>query len=248
MLTGNLESFGLIDVLSLIKKDKKSCILTVELSTPKNAYMVTYFKDGDPLLSRFLKKSFMVYLDMNFDSILRKEGINKDDLLKNLVEKIPTLLSLKRGRFSITSGFIRFPENIKPEIGTEKLIMALSRTLSQEEVDRKITDEKMVFEKTENWQILSQKASLTDWEKRVLSMVDGAETVSEIESKIVLDEILRRGTPPSEEEIKDMKLRFRRVIYGLLNAGIVRQKIKMRKSENVFDRIINLLDLRYQKS
>lgn len=247
MLTGKLEGFGLIDVLSLIKKDRKSCILTVEYSDENSLYVVVYFKDGDPLFIRFLKKSFMVYLDLDFDSILRKEGLTKQDLLKILVERIQVLLSLKKGSFSITSGFVKFPPDIKPELNAEKLIMALSRGLSKEEVDRKINDDKMVFEKTEEAMFIAERSSLTDWEEYVLRIIDGLKTLSEIESKVLLEEMLRRTVTNPEELKEEVKLAFRRAVYGLLNAGIVKQKLRIKKQDNVFDRIIQLLDLRTQK-
>lgn len=245
MLSGDLRSFGLIDILGVIKKDRKSCILSVE--NADGSYIVVYFKDGNPLLIRSVAKSFMIYLDMDFDSILKKEGINRKNLTDILIERLPKLLSLKAGRFSVSTGFIRFPQDIESSVETENLVMSLSRTLSKEEIDRKISDEGLVFEKSPDSEAQLKNLSLTDIEIDVLDLVDGNKTVSEIENKIVLQEILKKAGSFSEEDREKTKLEIKRALYGFLTAGIIQQKLKFKKPENVFDRIINLLELRYQK-
>lgn len=241
MLSGDLRSFGIIDILGVIRKDKKSCILSIE--SEDNFYAAAYFKDGDLLLIRFLTRSFIIYLDMDFDSVLRKEGIDKRDLAKVIIERLPKFLNLKTGRFSVTTGFIKFPQYIDPPLKTENIIMYLSRNLTKEEIDRKITDDNIVFEK--NIDIDIDSISLTDFEKKVLNLIDGVKTVSEIEYTILPYEILKSSDDISSEDVQEIKIKVRRSIYGLLTAGIIRQKMKFRKGRNVFDRIIDALDLKY---
>lgn len=243
MLTGTLESFGLIDILGVIKKDSKSCILSVEAEYGN--YIVVYFKEGHPVFIRFVKKSFMVYLDLDFESILRKEGVDRRNLTVILAQKLPSFLKLKSGRFSVTTGFIRYPPDIASGIKTEKLIISLSRSLSEEEVRRKITDDSLVFEPDDG--IESTDLSLNEIEKSTLMMVDGKNDVLNIESKVLVDELLRSKDIDSQDQIKEIRLNVRRALYGFLTAGLIRHKLKLKKSENIFDRIINLLDLRYQK-
>ncbi|MEJ5173018.1 MAG: DUF4388 domain-containing protein [Hydrogenothermaceae bacterium] len=132
MISGNLENFGLIDVLGVILKDSKSCILVIEPAENKR-YIAIYFKEGKPVFIREVSKSFLIYLDLDFESILRKEGITKDKLIANIVEKLPMVLSLKKGRFSVTSGFIKIPDDIISPVDTEKLIMYLSRGSKQKD-------------------------------------------------------------------------------------------------------------------
>lgn len=243
MLTGTLESFGLIDVLGVIKKDSKSCILSVEAGYGN--YVVVYFKEGNPVFIRFVKKSFMVYLDMDFESILRKEGVDRRNLTVSLAQNLPSLLGLRSGRFSVTTGFIRYPPDIIPDIKTEKLIISLSRTLSEQEVKRKITDDSLVFEPEDGVQDID--LSLNDIEKSTLMMVDGKNDVLAIESKVLVEELLKSGNAASGDRVAEIRLNVKRALYGFLTAGLIRHKLKLKKNENIFDRIINLLDLRYQK-
>lgn len=244
MLGGYLESFGLIDILGVIKKDSKSCILSIE-SSPGN-YTVVYFKEGDPIFIRFVKRSFMVYLDMDFESIMKKEGVDKRSLTMHVAQNLPFLLNLKSGRFSITTGFIKFPPEIIPDIKTEKLIISLSRTLSEEDVRRKITDDNLVFERynpAESYDDLS----LFEIEKATLKMVDGKSDVLTIESKIMVEELLKTTGSHTPQQIAEIRLNVKRALYGFLTAGIIYQKLKLKKSENIFDRIVNLLDFKQQK-
>ena len=209
-ITGNLETFNFIDIFQILKKDKKDGILVVESPTKK---LAVYFKEGDMVYIREVIKVFYIYLDIDFNQVLKKEGISKDDLYQFLVSRLPILLAVKKGKFSFTPGFIKYPSDIKPLIPLEKIMMYLSRQLSQEEVDRKISDMKLVFEKAENWTEIAKKAHLTEIEKKILSLIDGTRTVEDILN-----------------ETKINQLTLQRILYGFLATGIIhRKKQKQRK-------------------
>ncbi|MEZ0323512.1 MAG: DUF4388 domain-containing protein [Hydrogenothermaceae bacterium] len=247
MISGNFENFGLIDVLGAILKGRKNCILIAEPAENKR-YIAVYFKEGKPILIREVSKSFLVYLDLDFESILRKEGVSKDKLIANIVEKLPMVLSLKKGNFSVTSGFIKIPDDITAPVDTEKLIMHLSRDLSEEEVNRKITDENLIYEKVENYKEKAQISSLNEDEKEILSLIDGTKTVFDIESQITLNKLLKSQKIGDSDEIKKIKLLTKRALYGFLTAGIIKLPLKLKKNETIFDRIIQLLENRPKKS
>ncbi len=209
-ITGNLETFNFIDIFQILKKDKKDGILVVESPTKK---LAVYFKEGDMVYIREVVKVFYIYLDIDFNQVLKKEGISKEDLYQFLVSRLPILLAVKKGKFSFTPGFIKYPSDIKPLIPLEKIMMYLSRQLTQEEVDRKISDMKLVFEKAENWSEIAKKAHLTEIEKKILSLIDGTRTVEDILN-----------------ETKINQLTLQRILYGFLATGIIhRKKQKQRK-------------------
>ncbi len=203
-ITGSLETFNFIDIFQILKKDKKDGILVVEAPTKK---LAVYFKEGDIIYIRDVVKVFYIYLDLDFNQVLKKENVSKEDLYQYLVSRLPILLALKKGKFSFTPGFIKYPPDIKPLIPLEKIMMYLSRQLSQEEVDRKISDMRLVFEKSENWTEIAKKAHLTDVEKKVLALIDGTRTVEDILN-----------------ETKINKLTLQRILYGFLATGIIQRK------------------------
>ena len=213
-ITGSLETFNFIDIFQILKKDRKDGILVVESPTKK---LAVYFKEGDMVYIREVVKVFYIYLDIDFRQVLKKEGIKKEDLYQFLVSRLPILLAVKKGKFSFTPGFIKYPEDIKPLIPLEKIMMYLSRQLTQEEVDRKISDIKLVFEKSENWEEIAKKAHLTETEKKILSLIDGTKTVEDI-----------------LEETKINKLTLQRILYGFLATGIIQRK-KQKKRKIGFD-------------
>jgi len=220
-ITGNLETFNFIDIFQILKKDRKDGILVVE--SPKKKFAV-YFKDGDMVYIREVAKVFYIYLDLDFNQVLKKEGIKKEDLYQFLVARLPILLAVKKGTFSFTPGFIKYPSDIQPLIPLEKIMMYLSRQLSQEEVNRKISDMKLVFEKSENWTEIAKKAHLTNLEKKVLALIDGTKTVEDILN-----------------ETKIKKLTLQRILYGFLATGIIQRK-KQKKRKIGFDLTKTLLN------
>jgi hypothetical protein len=124
--SGDLKTFSLIDIFQIIKEEEKNCILVI------NVYGI-YFKDGDSVYVRKVKRSFFLYMDLDFESVLRRDKISKQDIFKNFATLLPIILKFKEGRFSITSGFIKYSEDVKPLINTEKLIILLSRNIKKSE-------------------------------------------------------------------------------------------------------------------
>ncbi|RMA96068.1 DUF4388 domain-containing protein [Hydrogenothermus marinus] len=225
-ISGDLEIFNFVDIFQILRKDKKDGILVVESEDKK---LAVYFKEGDIVFIRPVKKVFYIYLDIDFLAVLKKENLDKDDLYKYLVARLPILLAIKKGKFSFTSGFIKYPENIKPQIPIEKLIMYLSRQLSQNEVERKISDPKLIYTKAENFEELAKKAYLTDIEKRILFLIDGKKTVEDIKKEL---------------NVKDLTLK--RALYGMLAAGIIKRvkrekKLGFNLTKNLLKKIVNVI-------
>lgn len=209
-IAGDLRIFNFVDIFQILKKDKKDGILVIE-SPPKN-YAI-YFKEGDILYIREVSKVFYVYLDVDFEGVLKKENISRSDIYNVLVAKLPNLLAIKEGKFSFTPGFIKYPPDINSQIPLEKLIMYLARQLTEEEVERKISNLDLVFEKSPNVEEVAKKAYLTDYEKKILSVIDGKNKVSDIINITKINELL-----------------VKRTLYGFLACGIIqREKKKERK-------------------
>lgn len=244
--SGDLKTFNLIDIFQIIKEGKKNCILAIENNN--NVYGI-YFKDGDPVYVRKVKRSFFLYMDLDFESVLKRDKISKQDIFKNFATLLPIILKFKEGKFSITSGFIKYSEDIKPLINTEKLIILLSRNLSLEEVNRKITDPELIFEKTEKTQELSELADLNSQEREILALVDGKNKVSDIIAKIHFNRILKDENILNindEDNVKkvyeDSELLVKRALYGFLASGIIRKSRNIKKSESIIERILSYLE------
>lgn len=220
-IAGDLKVFNFVDIFQVLKKDKKDGILVIE-STNKN-YAV-YFKGGDIVFIREVAKVFYVYLDVDFEGVLRKENISKEEMYNILVAKLPNLLNLKEGKFSFTPGFIKYPPNILSQVHIEKLIMYLSRQLTEEEVERKISDLNLVFEKSENYEETARKAFLTDYEKKILTLIDGKNKVSDIISSSKINDLI-----------------VKRTLYGFLACGIIQRERKKERKIG-FDLTRNLLN------
>ncbi|MGC9080806.1 DUF4388 domain-containing protein [Sulfurihydrogenibium sp.] len=219
-IAGDLRVFNFVDIFQVLKKDNKDGILVIERDDTNYA---VYFKEGDIVYIREVKKVFYVYLDVDFEAVLQKEGVSKDEIYNVLVARLPNLLSLKEGKFSFTPGFIKYPPDIKPMIPIEKLIMYLSRQLTEEEVERKISDLDLVFEKAENWEEKAKKAYLLDYEKKILHLMNGKNKVSDIINQTKLDPLI-----------------VKRTLYGFLACGII-QREKKKERKIGFDLTKNLL-------
>lgn len=220
-IAGDLKIFNFVDIFQVLKKDRKDGILVIE-SSPKN-YAV-YFKDGDIVYIREVAKVFYIYLDVDFEGVLKKDGVSKGEIYNILVARLPNFLMLKEGKFSFTPGFIKYPPDINPNIPLEKLIMYLSRQLTEEEVERKISDLNLVFEKTENYETIARKAFLTDYDKKILTLIDGKNKVSDIISLSKIDSLI-----------------VKRSLYGFLACGII-QREKKKERKIGFDLTRNLLN------
>ncbi|MCX7738512.1 MAG: DUF4388 domain-containing protein [Hydrogenothermaceae bacterium] len=205
-IAGDLRIFNLVDIFQVLRKDKKDGILVIE-SSPKN-YAV-YFKDGDIIFIREVAKVFYVYLDVDFEGVLRKDGISREEMYNILVARLPNFLNLKEGKFSFTPGFIKYPLDITSQVHIEKLIMYLSRQLTEEEVGRKISDLHLVFEKSEKYEEIGRKAFLTDYEKKLLTLVDGKNKVEDIINISKINELM-----------------VKRTLYGFLASGIIQRERK----------------------
>ncbi|WP_297887484.1 DUF4388 domain-containing protein [Sulfurihydrogenibium sp.] len=244
---GDLKTFNMVDILQVISAEEKNCILTLE--TAKGTYGVYFFK-GNPVYIRNVKRNFLLYLDIDFDTVLKRDRISREDLFKNLATYLPLILLLKEGRFSITSGFIKYPEDLPVYIESVKLIIHLSRSLTEEEVNRKITDLSIVYEKVPDWESKVSMNYLNEKEKDILNLINGVNKVSDIVIKFHFEKILQSeknfSLPENQEELerlyKETELEVKRALYGFIAAGIVRKQKLLKKPENIVDRVLSYLE------
>jgi hypothetical protein len=220
-IAGDLKIFNFVDIFQILLKDKKDGILVIEQD---HNNIAVYFKEGDIVYIREVKKVFYIYLDVDFEAVLKKEDTPKSELYNVLVARLPKLLSIKEGKFSFTSGFIKYPTDLKSLIPIEKLIMYLARQLTEEEVERKISDLNLVFEKSPNYEDIARKAFLTDYEKKILHSIDGKNKVVDIIYNTKIND-----------------LTVKRTLYGFLACGIV-QREKKKERKIGFDLTKNLLN------
>ena len=220
-IAGDLKIFNFVDIFQILLKDKKDGILVIEQD---HNNIAVYFKEGDIVYIREVKKVFYIYLDVDFETVLKKEDIPKSELYNVLVARLPKLLSIKEGKFSFTSGFIKYPTDLKSLIPIEKLIMYLARQLTEEEVERKISDLNLVFEKSPNYENIARKAFLTDYEKKILHLIDGKNKVVDIIYNTKIND-----------------LTVKRTLYGFLACGII-QREKKKERKIGFDLTRNLLN------
>ena len=211
-LIGDLASFNFVDILQVILKDKKHGILLVEWPDMIVAY---YVKDGQVIFARPVDRVFRVYAEKDFDALIEKLRISKENLSRTVERFLIKRLDIKNGVFSFTPGFVKYSsDNYGPVYPTERIIMMASRTLLPEEVERKISDELLIFELMDNSQEIIKRAELTQEEERVLSLVNGEKTVSEIRKESGLDTLI-----------------VDRALYGFLGIGILSRKKKERKQK-----------------
>lgn len=207
-LTGDLTTFNFADILQVLAKDRKSGVLLVEW---KDMIVAYYIKEGELVFARPVDKVFRVYTDRNFEQLLNKLRIKKEDMHKTIDRFFLPRLSQKEGIFSFTPGFIKYDSDVPVFYPVEELIMRASRLLTPEEVDRKISDELLIFEKSPDAEVKASRVKLTSEEKKVLSLVDGNRTVADIRRQAEMD-----------------KLTVDRALYGFLATGIIRRKRKER--------------------
>jgi len=207
-LTGDLTTFSFADILQVLAKDKKSGVLLVEW---KDMIVAYYVKEGELVFARPVDKVFRVYTDRNFDQLISKLRIRKEDIHKTIERFFIPRLNQKEGIFSFTPGFIKYDNDIPVYYPVEELIMRASRLLTEEEVERKISDELLVFEKSPDAEAKMGRLRLTEEEKKVLSLVNGSRTVADIRRESGLD-----------------RLTVDRALYGFLAAGVIRRKRKDR--------------------
>ncbi|MGC8852034.1 MAG: DUF4388 domain-containing protein [Hydrogenobacter sp.] len=208
-LTGDLSTFNFVDIFQVLAKDKRSGILIVEWQDMTVAY---YVKEGEIVFARPVDRVFRVYAERDFDTLIDKLRISKENLPKTIERFLINKLGSKEGVFSFTPGFIRYNSDVPVYYPIEKLIMMASRTLTPEEVERKISDELLTFERSQDYMEKVRKAELTKEEEKVLMLVDGEKSVMDIRQESGLD-----------------NLTVDRALYGFLAMGVIKRKRKEKK-------------------
>lgn len=205
-LTGDLRSFNFADIFQVIGRDRKSGILFVEWKDLTCAY---YVKEGEIIFSRPIDKVYRAYADKDFDLLLSKLRMSTESLPKTIERFLISRLNMKEGIFSFTPGFIKYGGEYPVVYPIEELIVLASRYLTPEEVERKISDELLLFERVPDREEVLQKAKLNQMEGHILSLVDGERTVLQIRQMVNQDSLL-----------------VDRALYALLALGLIRRKKK----------------------
>ncbi len=210
-LTGDLRSFSFVDILQIVAKDRKSGILIVEWADITVAY---YVKDGEIIFARPVDKIYRVYAERDFDLLIEKLRISKENLYRTVQRFLLERLDMKEGVFSFTPGFVRYNSNYFVAYPVENIIMMASRKLTPEEVERKISDDLILFELVEGYEERLKRAELTPEEKKVLSLVNGERTVYDIRKDSGLENLL-----------------VDRALYGFLALGVIKRKKREKKQK-----------------
>ncbi len=210
-LTGDLKTFNFVDILQIIAKDRKSGILLVEWEDITVAY---YVKDGEIIFARPVDRVFRVYAERDFDLLLEKLRISKENLSKTVQRFLLERLNIKEGVFSFTPGFVRYNSTYSVVYPVEDIIMIASRNLTPEEVERKISDEMMLFEPADGSEEKLKRANLTPEEQKVLSLVDGERTLYDIRKDSGLESLI-----------------VDRALYGFLALGVIKRKKREKKQK-----------------
>jgi len=210
-LTGDLKTFNFVDILQIIAKDRKSGILLVEWQDITVAY---YVKDGEIIFARPVDRVFRVYAERDFDLLIEKLRISKDNLFRTVQRFLIERLDMKEGVFSFTPGFVRYNTNYSVVYPVENIIMMASRTLTPEEVERKISDELILFEPVEGSEDRLKRVELTPEERKVFSLVNGERTVYDIRKDSGLE-----------------NLTVDRALYGFLALGVIKRKKREKKQK-----------------
>ncbi|MFZ8863526.1 MAG: DUF4388 domain-containing protein [Thermocrinis sp.] len=205
-LTGDLRSFNFVDIFQVIGRDRKSGILFVEWKDLTCAY---YVKDGEIIFARPIDKVYRVYADKDFDLLLSKLRMSMESLPKTIERFLISRLDMKEGIFSFTPGFIKYGGEYPVVYPIEELIVLASRNLTPEEVERKISDELLLFERVPGKEEVLQKAKLNQIERHILSLVNGERTVLQIRQMVNQDSLL-----------------VDRALYAFLSLELIRRKKK----------------------
>ncbi len=203
-LTGDLRTFNFVDIFQVIGRDRKSGILFVEWKDLTCAY---YVKEGEVIFSRPIDKVYRVYADKDFDLLLSKLRMATESLPKTVERFLVSRLNMKEGIFSFTPGFIKYGGEYPVAYPIEELIVIASRHLTPEEVERKMSDKMLLFEKVSDKEEVLRKAKLNQVEEHILSLIDGEKTVFQIRQKANQD-----------------SLTVDRALYALLALGLIRRK------------------------
>ena len=212
-LTGDLRNFNFVDIFQVIVRDRKSGILFVEWKDLTCAY---YVKDGEIIFARPIDKVYRVYTDKDFDLLLSKLRMNAEILPKTIERFLISRLNMKEGIFSFMPGFIKYGREYPVIYPIEQLIVLASRNLTPEEVERKISDEMLLFERVPGKEEVLQKARLNKTEEHILSLIDGERTVLQIRQMANQDSLL-----------------VDRALYAFIALGLIRRKKKEVKQKQV---------------
>ncbi|WP_448587390.1 DUF4388 domain-containing protein [Thermocrinis sp.] len=224
-LTGDLSTFNFVDIFQVIGRDKKSGILFVEWKDLTCAY---YVKDGEIIFSRPVDKVYRVYTDKDFDSLLSRLRMDLKSLPKTLERFLISRLNMKEGIFSFTPGFIKYGSEYPVEYPMEYLIVLASRHLTPEEVERKISDEILLFERVPGTEGIIKRAKLNKLEENILSLVNGDKTVFQI-----------------REAASQDSLSVDRALYAFLALGLIRRKkreVKQRQTPITLELLTKIID------
>jgi hypothetical protein len=205
-LTGDLRNFNFVDIFQIIGRDRKSGILFVEWKDLTCAY---YVKEGEIIFARPIDKVYRVYADKDFDLLLSKLRISAESLPKTIERFLISRLNMKEGIFSLMPGFIKYGREYSVVYPIEELIVLASRNLTPEEVERKISDELLLFERVPGKEEVLQKAKLNQIERHILSLVNGERTVLQIRQMVNQDSLL-----------------VDRALYAFLSLELIRRKKK----------------------
>jgi hypothetical protein len=123
---------------------------------------------------------------------------------------------MKEGIFSFMPGFIKYGREYPVVYPIEELIVLASRNLTPEEVERKISDEMLLFERVPGKEEVLQKAKLNQIEEHILYLIDGERTVLQIRQMANQDTLL-----------------VDRALYAFLALGLIRRKKKEVKQKQV---------------
>ncbi|MDQ7082842.1 MAG: hypothetical protein Q9N34_07755 [Aquificota bacterium] len=94
----------------------------------KDMIVAYYIKEGELVFARPVDKVFRVYTDRNFEQLLSKLRIKKEDIHKTIDRFFLPRLNRKEGIFSFTPGFIKYDSDVPVFYPVEELIMRASRT------------------------------------------------------------------------------------------------------------------------
>lgn len=224
-LIGDLNTFNFVDILQVIYKDRKDGILLVEWPDIIVAY---YARNGQVIFARPVDRVYRVYTDKDFDILIEKLRIPKENLHKTVERFLIKRLDLREGVFSFTPSFVRYSsDNYGFVYPTEKIIMIASRSLTPEEVERKISDEMLTFDLSEDIGEIKKRAEFTPEEEKVLSLLNGERSVADIRRESGLD-----------------RLAVDRALYGFLALGIIKRKKveKKQKPSVALDLLMKIIE------
>lgn len=107
-------------ILISLRDKKKNGILVIEADNGKYA---VYLKEGEVVYIREIKKVLQVYLDRDFDCIIEKEKLKKEEVRPKSKNRLLDILRLKNiKRVFFTTGFIEYSPEIQPSISIKEVV------------------------------------------------------------------------------------------------------------------------------